>query len=175
MKNWQEEAVGRIWKKFNTVENVMCKWDVSTAMLTLGPDIDALAQAKKKPEQLEAYYRENEQIAQKYGTKTGEVVTPYGDVLPRYSFTDVDSYNAELKVLNEKYEEVLKLEPDRIEGIQVLLNTEVEVDIKAIDYEHVSKLIDAGELAFLRGLGLINPPKDIKPEESNVTNITDRK
>ena len=160
-KNWQVEALTAMMRKVAATKDPVPKWHMSTKLGILNPLAEAINDAKKPPEDLGKYKRENEVIAQKYGKKVGEAVANTGEIFPRYEFHDKPAYEAELALLNEKYKEVIEAEPKRMEGVKELLDKDVVIDLEPIEYEWIGELLDGNELTFLRTLNMVLPPKDL--------------
>lgn len=155
LKNWEIEIAASIYRKFGPVKDVNAKWDISDNVVSLSGIVDKLNEIKKTPQDLIDYNKKNEDIAGKFGTKVGSLVANNGEVIPKYEFHDAKGYSEALKKLNEEYKAALEYEPKRREDIRKILDKEVKVVLNPINYDAVSELIDANELAFMRKFGLV--------------------
>jgi hypothetical protein len=169
LKNWEIEIAAGIYRKFGPVRDVQTKWYISDNLGVLSGIVDRLAEIKKTPQELIDYNKKNEEIAGKFGTKIGSLVSPNGEVIPKYEFHDSKGYAGALKKLNEEYKSSIEYEPKRRDDIKNILDKEVTVNLVPLAYDTISDLIDANELAFMRKFGLVVSSLNSQSEDKVAT------
>jgi hypothetical protein len=164
--NNQLAEISAVFDKLGSTTNEVSRWEFAIRICQFRSFIDALKEARKPSEGAKTFQDRLQGLVMKYGSVVEEV-----NGFRKYEIPEGvrGEFAREQENLREEhaleFQEFIKHQ----ENLRTLGNREIELSIEPIKYEWCDNLINAKEVAFLMGLGLITGP--VQEEVTSVPNV----
>jgi uncharacterized protein YnzC (UPF0291/DUF896 family) len=164
--NNQLAVVSAVFDKLGNTTDEVSRWEFAVRICKFKPFVDALNEARKPSDGAKRFQDRLQGLAMKHGSVVEEV-----NGFRRYEIPEgtKGAFAREQEILRKEYASEFQEFVKHQENLRTLGNKEIELDIEPIKYEWCDNLINAKEVAFLMGLGLITA--SVQEDAKNVPNV----
>lgn len=137
----------KMWNSFNSVKRIKdtkFQYFVARNCGFLKSEIDALAEAQKPDEKVHEYEQKRMELIRKYAAKDEKGgMVPVGN---GFQIADMDKFEADVKILDEEYKELLEENKKKNKDFEELLKDKVTFEMYTLKFADLPKDIDGNEM-----------------------------